>query len=67
MDKSTNHLFFYSTFEYFTHENAVYRAPIANPIMRNGYRNGARFEGYLHSLPLLKKVLGIEEELRNST
>lgn len=36
-------------FEYFTLESGeLYRAPLANPIMTDGYRGGARWEAPVH-------------------
>lgn len=58
-DKSEGHLFFaefedFGKYEYFLRDGCIWRAPVSNVIMPDGYRCG-RFEGYKSFLPQIKK------------
>lgn len=47
--QSTGHKMNLGKWEYFTFSNGdLYRAPLANPIMTDGYRGGARWEAPKH-------------------
>lgn len=46
MERSHNHQGFYGTREYFLHAGQLFSANRANPLNRNGYRQGARWECY---------------------
>jgi hypothetical protein len=48
--RSAGHVAFVGEVEFFTVGREVYRAPKRNPLDVRGYRQGARFECYLHSL-----------------
>ena len=50
MRKSKGHVMFTQVYEYFIHEEQgdLYRAPLCNPVMRDGYRGGARWEAPAH-------------------
>lgn len=55
---SDGHLFFYAGREFFAHNNAIYAAPAAMPVMPDGHRCG-RFECGSHGLADLKLMYGI--------
>lgn len=60
-EKSKNHKTTIGNFEYFTHNNGdLYRAPIANPVMPDGYRGGARWQAPSH---MVEEWLEMLEEL----
>ncbi len=45
MNNSTGHIANIGTFEYFIFNNGeLFRAPLHNPVMTDGYRGGARWE-----------------------
>lgn len=48
---------FSNGFEYFIHDGAIYRAPSANPVGVDGYRQGARFECHVQQWQYLVVLL----------
>ena len=46
----------FGDFEYFQRGDGIYRAPLANPVMTDGYRCG-RWECYPHGWTLLSEIL----------
>ena len=61
-DRSLGHLFDYQGREYFEAGGAIWHAPLNADLDTDRRRLGARFECWREHLPLLKILLGVDQE-----